>query len=142
MFGQGVAQGGAKQGGGGEDQLAPLPCNQQQHHQQGAEDQHVAEFADEGEDHRHFIEHRAAVFLHQGHHALVEGIQMRIADKQARQNQQAHAGNEHRGLAMAAQAAGCAQPDHDCNAAGHDAGLKPEAFGQRQSNRRACGPAR
>ncbi|MNO88757.1 hypothetical protein D3C76_802200 [compost metagenome] len=142
VFGQGVAQRGAEQGAGGEDQLSPLPRDQQQHHQQGAEDQHVAEFADEGEDHRHFIERRAAVLLHQGHDPLIEGVQVGIADKQARQNQQAHAGNEHRGLAMAAQAAGGAKPDHECNAAGDDAGFRPEAFGQWQANRRARGPAR
>lgn len=43
---------------------------------------------------------------------------------------------------MATQAAVGAQPDHDRDGAGDDAGLQPETFGQRQTDRRPGGPAR
>ncbi|MCY1175847.1 hypothetical protein D9M73_161020 [compost metagenome] len=82
------------------------------------------------------------MLLHQCHHALIERAQMRIADKQPCQNQKTHAGDEHRGIAMPAQATGCAQTDHHSNAADNNPGLEPEAFGQWQADCRARGPAR
>ncbi|MNL23374.1 hypothetical protein D3C87_1447610 [compost metagenome] len=68
------------------------------------------------------------MFLHQGHHALIKRGQVRIADEQANQDQQAHATDPGRGAAMAAQAAGRAQADHHRDTAGDDARLQPETF--------------
>ncbi len=141
-FAAGVGQGSTQQGRSGERGLAPLAQGQEQQGQHCAEDEHGAELADLGDHDHDLVQSWVPVLLYQGDQALVELRQVRIADEQPCQNQQAQAGHQQGCPAMAPQAAVDAQADKHHQAANDDARLGPEAFGQGQANRRASGPAR
>ncbi|MNP41996.1 hypothetical protein D3C76_1357300 [compost metagenome] len=121
--------------------MPPLAGKQQQAGQQGAEKQLRAEIAQPGHQYHGAVDGLAAMFLHQGHHALVEFVQVRPAEEYPGQGHEAHAGDQSRAMALVTNAGGQAKADDDCQGAGDDACIQPEAFRQRQAHGRAGGPA-
>ena len=137
----GIDQRGAQQCGADKDPLAPLPCQEQQAGQHGAGDEHLLELAQLGDHHHRLVHGRAAVFLDQRHQALVEMVQVGVADKHRNQQRQAGATHPQCGAAVAAQGAIEGDAEQHGQAGGNHPGLGPEPFGQWQAKRRASSPA-
>ncbi|MNP15256.1 hypothetical protein D3C76_1076080 [compost metagenome] len=122
--------------------MAPLPGEQQQASQQAAEEQLGAEVAQPRDQYHGAVDHLAAVLLDQCHHALIELVQIRPAEEQPGQGQEAQAGDQASAVALVAQAAVQAQPDQHGQRAGDDPGIQPEPLWQGQAHGGAGGPAR
>ena len=82
QLGAGVDHCRASEGGADKHRVAPLPCQQQQASEHRAGEEHLLELTQLGDPYHHFVQPRAAMLLHQGAQALVEVIEVGIADKQ------------------------------------------------------------
>lgn len=140
-FQAGVADGGATEGGGGEEGRAPLPGQQQQGDQDGGDDELGAEVPEAGDQHHGAVEVAAAVFLDQRHQALVELGQVGPADEHRHQHRQADRRDQAGAAGLGAQRAVDAEADQYRQARGDHTGLRPETFRQRQAHGRTGGPA-
>ncbi|MNJ52008.1 hypothetical protein D3C77_473260 [compost metagenome] len=137
-----IGQGRTDQGGTGKDRRTPLTCQQQQAGQQTTEEELGTKITHARDQYHAAIDDIAAMFLDQGHQALVEFMQIRPAEKQCGQSHQAEEGDDPGATTQAAQAAVDADPEQQRQACANQPGIQPEAFGERQAHRRASGPAR